>query len=880
MDSQTLNNLTSKLSSQSIISETNAVDIHKRIYHDFPFPGQSRANKTESYFKSKDGDKFLAKYDEPTYLTFRLNFVTTNYDTQGKSSWGGFTQYDDMPHPLLIKSDMIGRTTDSSSGETIKDYSASDYLKNSLGEEYRAQLLEEFITGLTDITTKYPYYFTSIDGLSDLFKVDPKLNRRLKPDTTITINCIEALDLRITQLLNLYRKVAWDDVYQRWILPDMMRFFKMEIYISELRIFHTTKASQYDTKSKSSSSSTYSALLGELNSSEDTEKFITMAGDALNELMPTIKLELTQCEFDMSDSMSYLNTLKSSKHNDVLQPKIKIKVGNVKETHLYGLNRDVDKIITEANNTGKFNVSNLETAFYNDYISDDLLLTAYNTNNESDYLKNAVKSEIKSIEGGLANNTAISSSLTRKGVVLFDSSVDSKNSYKKNWTQNTASGVLGNLAKNTINEQLGNVTNLTEQAKNKLQGKLQDAVGNSNLGNKLSSAARMLGMNAMATTASLLNTYRSSIYSNTALKDIIQIYDTAVNLPNELLRAGLNEIYKLARIDHKTDTPVMKEIQYMIDNNMTGDEMSKHIDDLISKEELENIDKPEYKEVGEPYSNYTKKTTIDGYVSIDDLNTDKTSDMTPIGEPNSNYEKSDSIDDIIDKDSLNNLDKPELREIGEPNSNSEHSTDIGDLISDEERDKKNNKELTPIENVSPEYIKETSIDDIIDKDKINNLTKPDLHEIGEPNSNSEHSTDIGDLISDEIRDKKNDKELTEIKNVSSEYVKPTSIDDIIDKKTLNNSDKPELREIGNPTSNTIHSTNIENLISEETLNKKSDKELTPVESVSGDYEKATSIDELISKEKLNNIEKPKMRPIGKPTSNYTTRGLINPKYIN
>lgn len=799
MDSTVLNNLTSKLSNQNIVSENNAVDIHKKIYRDFPFPGQSRANKTESYFKLKDGDKFLAKYDEPTYLTFRIEFTTTDYDVKDKSNWGGFTQYDDMPHPLLIKSDLVRKTTDTSSGELIKEYSASDYLKNCLGEEYRAELLDQFITGLTDITTKYPYYFTSIEGISDLLKVDPKLNRRLKPDTTITINCIEALDLRITQLLNLYRKVAWDDVYQRWILPDMMRFFKMKIYISEMRVFHTTKATQYDTKTTTSSLNSTSSLLGDVNSSEDVENFITMAGDALNELMPTIMLELTQCEFDMSDSMSYLNTLKSSKHNDTLQPKIKIKVGNVKETHLYGLNRDIDKIISDANNNGKFNVENLETAFYNDYISDELLLTAYNTDNSADFLKNAVKSEIKSVEGGLSKNTAITSSLQRRGVSLFGDK--DKDSYKKNWTQNTASGVLGNLAKNTINENLSKVNNVISEEKNKLSAKLQDAVGNSTLGTKLTSAARMLGMNALASTASLLNTYRSSIYSSTALKEIVQMYDTAVNLPNELLRAGLNEIYKLARIDHNTETPVMKEIQYMIDSNMSGDEMSKHIDDLISKEELNNIDKPEYKEVGEPYSNYTKKTTIDGYISADDLNTDKTTDLTEVGEPNSNYTKNTSIDNYINLDDLNTDKKTDLTEVGEPNSNYVHSTNIEELISEDELNKKSDKELTPVENVSPEYNYQTSIDDIIDKDKINNLQKPNLHDVGTPISNASHSNNIEDIISDDILNKKSDKELTPVENISTDYTPADSIDALISKDKLKNVQKPQMRPIGKPQSN-------------------------------------------------------------------------------
>lgn len=710
---------------QSIKSEKHtAVEIHNKLYRNFPFPGQSRSNNTDSYFKAKNGEKFLAKYDEPTYLTFRVNFITQDYDTKNKSEWGGFTQYDDMPHPLLIKSNLV-RTA---ANNTIKDYSSSDYLKNSLGEEYRAELLEEFITGLTDITLKYPYYFTSIEGLSELFKVDPTINRRVKPGTVITINCMEALDLRITQLLNLYRKVAWDDVYQRWILPDMMRFFKMEIYISEMRIFHTTKATKYE----STETSSFNLSNNLVNTVDDTSKFITLAGDALNEIMPTIKLELSQCEFDMSDSMSYLNTLKSSKHNDAPQPKIKIKVGNVVETHIYGLNRDVDKLITEANNTGKYNVANLENTFYKDFISDNVLVTSYNSDNSENYLKNVVKGEITSIEGGLDKGTAISSSSVRRGISAFDSENDS---YKKNWEQNTASGVLGNLSKNVINEQLSNANNIVAKTTSDVRAKLQDSIGHSDLGNKLSSAARALGYNTLATTSSLLNTFRSSIYSNTALKEIVQMVDTAANLPNELLRIGLNELYKLARIEHTDNTPVMREIQYMLNNNMTGDEMSKHIDDLINKDALDNMDKPEFKNVGEPVDNYTPKTSIDKFIDKNDLIDYKNTTINPLTNPADNYVKTNNINDIIDKNTINNLQKPNLRDVGEPSDTYVNPNKIDDIISDDVLNKRSDKTLTPVDNMSPEYTKGTDIDDLISKDKLNNTTKPELHPVPKPNTN-------------------------------------------------------------------------------------------------------------------------------------------------
>jgi hypothetical protein len=61
---------------------------------------------------------------------------------------------------------------------------------------------------------------------------------RLK-DATISIECIEGLAMKMKTLMELYRKAAWDDVWQRWVLPENMREFKMIIYVYERRIFHT-----------------------------------------------------------------------------------------------------------------------------------------------------------------------------------------------------------------------------------------------------------------------------------------------------------------------------------------------------------------------------------------------------------------------------------------------------------------------------------------------------------------------------------------------------------------------------------------------------------------------------------------------------------------
>lgn len=77
-------------------------------------------------------------------------------------------------------------------------------------------MLSKFRSMLMSIQNDYPYYFKSVEGLSGLLKVDPTAGIRVTPENgVLTIKCHEALDLRITELLSMYRKIAWDDVYQR-----------------------------------------------------------------------------------------------------------------------------------------------------------------------------------------------------------------------------------------------------------------------------------------------------------------------------------------------------------------------------------------------------------------------------------------------------------------------------------------------------------------------------------------------------------------------------------------------------------------------------------------------------------------------------------------
>ena len=352
---------------------------------------------------------FARAFDEPTYLSFRIEFMfndpemairNTAYNNQGindsaiRTAFYG-QMYDYMPEPLLndfFTRDEKGamKPTDTSVGIL---YSTENYLDINLGDHGRAMLLHTFKRALKDIQENFPYYFTSLSGIDTITSINPGEGVRVK-EGVITLECMEGLDLKITQLLQLYRKIVWDDVYQRWILPDMMRYFGMRIYVSEIRLFSDVKnengtVGTWDFSKEAYRNMTYNGQVDESGGSFlelvkndpnmlrkstavsqsflGTKSIITKAlnytsgtvntrlgvyesitgalnqleycNHAINEVMPTLCFECHMCEFDIKDTLSHISELKSSnKDTSSPKPKIKIKVGQVREKQSYPLN--------------------------------------------------------------------------------------------------------------------------------------------------------------------------------------------------------------------------------------------------------------------------------------------------------------------------------------------------------------------------------------------------------------------------------------------------------------------------------------------------------------------------------------------------------------
>ena len=96
-----------------------------------------------------------------------------------------------------------------------------------------------FITDMEDLIENRPYTFLSVSGLDEAYKKyynvhDPYFG---SGDDTITIECNETLDLKVSAMFNKYFNVVYDRRYRRERLPINLRRFNCSIFVHDIRNF-------------------------------------------------------------------------------------------------------------------------------------------------------------------------------------------------------------------------------------------------------------------------------------------------------------------------------------------------------------------------------------------------------------------------------------------------------------------------------------------------------------------------------------------------------------------------------------------------------------------------------------------------------------------
>jgi len=301
------------------------------------------------------GFKPFNDLQDPTYLSFKIDFFPDL----------GYSVPDD-----IYSTGGLFREAKDQGVYSFYD-SAAEYLKR-IGAPNRQYYLEVFTHLLRKLQEEAPWYFQSISGVADLYKIDPAINFRGK-DKVLTIDCLESIDLRTTLLADLYRNIAFDLQGMREVLPINLRTFNMAIHVLEFRRFNTTfgiiadqlspRATKGQDKQQEDIAAKRRNVFNQGGSSLFTGTFDNLNGLANNlnsqlgglftnlgqqagqdydttvqsafEAISVQTFYLKECEFDFySEAPGYLEAL-SVKDIPEASHKFMIKVGKINKTGVY-----------------------------------------------------------------------------------------------------------------------------------------------------------------------------------------------------------------------------------------------------------------------------------------------------------------------------------------------------------------------------------------------------------------------------------------------------------------------------------------------------------------------------------------------------------------
>jgi hypothetical protein len=167
-----------------------------------------------------NSSKFLV-HEDPTYVGFQWRILSTADFTRGSGSY----DLDYYPQGLFLADD-------------DPDSAVNYFVRTS--QITRAQMMREFRDGFLQILKKAPWYFTKITGLEEMWKLEAGNSFRGK-DKKVVIETYEAIDLKMTYLMDLYRKCVFDSNWMRYALPENQRMFSMEVVVGEIRPLQISK---------------------------------------------------------------------------------------------------------------------------------------------------------------------------------------------------------------------------------------------------------------------------------------------------------------------------------------------------------------------------------------------------------------------------------------------------------------------------------------------------------------------------------------------------------------------------------------------------------------------------------------------------------------
>ena len=184
-------------------------------------------------FSALGGGNGVTALDDPTYLGFNIRF-----DIMSPLFNGATTGAPQQPRPGGSDAVAAEPNAHSSTPTHPGGESAVGYLE-SIGQTTRASYLKAFIQGIREIEIKRPYYFQTIEGVTEAYNktMDMTPYGGSAEGEGITVGLLEAIDLKMSALFSLYKAACYDVKYRRNIIPINLRYFNCYVDILEIRKF-------------------------------------------------------------------------------------------------------------------------------------------------------------------------------------------------------------------------------------------------------------------------------------------------------------------------------------------------------------------------------------------------------------------------------------------------------------------------------------------------------------------------------------------------------------------------------------------------------------------------------------------------------------------
>lgn len=122
------------------------------------------------------------------------------------------------------------RYSSSNTAASYLSHAASTYSSERLTHAMYA--LEDFTRSLSFISSRAPWFFKQVSGMEEINQYD---SNDLTKEKYINITCSEdAVDMRLTTLMDMYKFACYDNVNNKELIPENLRKFDMSVVV-----FHT-----------------------------------------------------------------------------------------------------------------------------------------------------------------------------------------------------------------------------------------------------------------------------------------------------------------------------------------------------------------------------------------------------------------------------------------------------------------------------------------------------------------------------------------------------------------------------------------------------------------------------------------------------------------